>query len=125
VRFYYYWFEASRGIANFSRWAMVDSNVSVERGNIVQVELRPGPSNSRCAVVNKVRAISLDEAECEYRDNKRGGVFSALAHLDSGGGPGSASFYCPFVKAEGWRATPLGPAAGSMGGIAWSKAPAD
>jgi hypothetical protein len=124
VRFYYYWFDASRSIQNFSRWTMVESSLSVERGDIVEVELRQGSSNSRCAVVNKIRATSLDEAECEYRDNRTSATFKALSIFSPAGGPGSASCYCPFIEAEGWKATSLGPASGSMGGIAWSKGPA-
>jgi hypothetical protein len=124
VRFYYFWLDASRSIHSFAPWTMIAAGVPVERGNIVEVDVRSGASKSRCAVVTKVRAADLDAAECEYRDNKINWISKELNRFSPAGGPGAASVYCPFLEAEGWRQKPIGPFAGSSdGGYAWAKTP--
>ena len=92
------------------------------RGNLVEVNVRFKSAKSICAVVTKVRAVGLDEVECEYHDNKRSTVVSALAKFSPAGGPGAASLYCPFFVTEGWKKSPIGPyGGGGFGGFAWSK----
>jgi hypothetical protein len=123
VRLYYYWLDASKEIVSFSRWTIVDDNLALQRGNVVEVEVRSKPGGARCAVVKKVRAARLEEVECEYRDNKRNAALAALSKFSPAGGPGAASLYCPFLTSEGWKAEPTGPYAGGFGGFAWSKIP--
>ena len=124
VRFYYFWFDASKSIASFAPWAMVAPGLKLDRGNLVEVEVRTASAKSRCAVVTKVRSPDLDGAECEYHDNKVDSVSRMLNRLSPAGGPGAASLYCPFLQEEGWKQKPLGPFGGSCcGGYVWSKAP--
>ena len=123
VRFYYFWNnEASGVIRDFSGWTMVDAGLSIAKGNIVEVQLRPGPSNSRCAGISRVRTEKMTTGDCEYRQNKKGAFEKGLALIDPYGGPGSASLYCPFLKTEGWQAKPFGPFA-AVDGIVWSRPP--
>lgn len=124
VRFYYFWFDASRSIASFAPWVMIAPGVTVARGNIVEVDAHAASPKSWCGVVTKVRAEDLASAECEYHDNKLNWINKELNRFSPAGGPGAASMYCPFLEAEGWKQQAVGPFGGSCcGGYAWSKIP--
>src|SRR5262245_56856350 len=64
VRFYYYQVSRSGRIDDYSRWAMVEGGLPVERGNLVEVEQWPGQAKSRCVVAKKVLAVTLAAAGC-------------------------------------------------------------
>lgn len=121
VRYYYYWTDAGQAIKSYARWALLEDAVPAVRGNLAEVTLRAGDTGT-CPVVTVIRATDLEEADCEYRDNKRNGVVEFAATFSKTGGPGTASVYCPFLKSEGWEKMPLGDYSSQLlGGFAWSR----
>lgn len=113
VRFYYFQVGRSGMLFDFSEWTLVEAGVPVERGNLVEVELRP---NSRCMVTRKIRATNLAAAGCEFHRDEQSALFSVL---DMASGQASASLYCPFFKTEQWTSTAIG----VVGGLAWWEPP--
>jgi hypothetical protein len=120
VRLYYYWLNSGVAVVSFSPWTIAGTELPIARGNVVEVQLRPGLSNSRCAVITKVRTASLSAGNCEYRLDKKSALEATLGGFSPNGGPGAASLYCPFMEAEGWKAAHMGP---SGDGTVWSKTP--
>jgi len=77
-----------------SEWTLVDIAAPVEKGNVVEVEMRQGSSeSSRCVAVSTVRAKTMDAGGCIYaRVEKRAdGVFFYR------------SLYCSGLAQEGWK----------------------
>jgi len=124
ARVYYYWIDRSPGVVSLMPLTVVSPNITVARGNLVELTLGFGPGKSVCAVVTSVRAESLAAGGCEFRVNKRGAVAGAIVALDHGG-PGAASLFCPFFETEGWKLVQIGPLPKEYGGVAWSKAASD
>jgi hypothetical protein len=114
VRLYYYEVGRSGRLDDYLRWAMVEGGLPVERGNLVELEQRPGAAKSRCVVTSKIRATTIDAAGCEYHRNQEGAL---AASLDAISGQASVSLYCPFFEAEGWKSSPVG----VIGGLVWWK----
>jgi len=114
VRFYYYQVGRSGGLDDYSHWAVIEDGLPVERGNLVELEQRPGQAKSRCLVTSKILAVTVAAAGCEYHLDQQGALVSALDMLS---GQASASLYCPFLEADGWKSAPVG----LFGGLAWWK----
>lgn len=119
VRLYY---ELHRGVHDHSEWAIVDTTSSVERGNIVELEMRQGASKSewRCATITTIRAQSLEAGGCVY------------AHVQKSAGSAGLSSYrslkCLGIESEGWKESTnwldwTGPDFPSGNGVAWYKPP--
>src|SRR4029453_13149920 len=98
VRFYYYQVGRSGRLDDYSHWAVLEDGLLVERGNLVELEQRPGQGKSRCLVTSKILSATLAAAGCEYHRDQQGALFSALEMVS---GQGSASLYCPFLEAGG------------------------
>jgi hypothetical protein len=114
VRFYYYQVGRSGRLDDYSHWAVLEDGLLVERGNLVELEQRPGQGKSRCLVTSKILSATLAAAGCEYHRDQQGALFSALEMVS---GQASASLYCPFLEAEGWKSAQVG----LFGGLAWWK----
>lgn len=92
VRLY---FESNR---DHSEWAIVDTSSPVERGNIVEVELRQGSANSRCAAIKTIRANSLGAGACVYASvSKRTFGYDPYFYR---------SLRCLGFESEGWKELP-------------------
>jgi hypothetical protein len=77
-------------------FAVVAEHLPVERGNVVEIEMRPGQSNSRCPTIIKIKASSLAAGPCRYVDNVRAETR----------GLGEGAVYaldCPLLESEGWH----------------------
>jgi hypothetical protein len=80
-----------------SEWAIVDASSLVEPGNIVEVELRQGSANSRCAAIKTIRAGSISAGACVYAVvSKRAFNYYAA----------SLSLRCLDIESEGWKELP-------------------
>ncbi|GAB2585927.1 hypothetical protein GCM10027034_17900 [Ramlibacter solisilvae] len=123
VRYFYYWHNTAAGVLHYDpKWVTVGQGVQVKKGNLVEVELTPpaaGNSDEHCPRIRTVRGASLEEAQCAYRKNERGGFFAVLNMANPIGGPGSASIYCPNLETSGWTKVQIGP----YDAMAWIKTP--
>lgn len=126
VRLFYSYGSKHGGLFLHSEWALVGVEAPVERGNVIELQMRQGSSrNSRCATVTTIRAKTLGD-----------GCFYAPVQKRSDGLYFYRSLYCRDLESEGWkeltdpfpwghgnnelnwRLTPLG-----GNGIGWYKPP--
>jgi hypothetical protein len=122
VRYYYYWQNVPSGIVHQgARWAVVPSGLTVEPGNVVEVELSAGKTNPkfRCSTISRIRFEDLEAGQCEYRQDPHTTFDTTLTAVEPAGRPGAAALYCPHVEAEGWEQFFMG----ANGGSAWRKKP--
>jgi hypothetical protein len=102
VRLYYFPMRDYVGLR--MRWILVeargltvvDPDLTVEGGNVVEVEMRAGHSKSRCPTVIKMKASSLATGSCRYVDN-------LTAASDKLGNGMFHSLDCPLLQSEGWQ----------------------
>ncbi len=78
---------------------LVDEGLTVEPGNVVELEVLERGSG----VVRRVRAPSLAEGGCYYSDVPVGTAVELLGALSLVGPRGSASLYCAGIEKEGWQ----------------------
>lgn len=122
VRYYYYWQNVPSGIVHQgARWAVVPGGLTIELGNVVEVELSAGKTNPRfrCSTISRIRFEDLKAGHCEYRQDPDTPFDTTLTAVNPGGQAGAAALYCPHVEAEGWEQFFMG----VNGGSAWRKKP--
>jgi hypothetical protein len=73
-------------------WTMIDTEAPIDKGNIVEVELRAGPGDSRCAAVEKIWAKNLAANFSVYL------YATAQPHQEE-----VAYFYSRALEADGWQ----------------------
>ena len=95
-----YWNNTASGIKHSALLpALVPEGLSVEPGNVVEIEEGGRPVQT----VRKVRARSLADGGCYYGDVPSGVANEVLGAIFLLGPRGSASLYCKGIEDEGWQ----------------------
>lgn len=99
VRTMIYWNNTASGIKRpvWQPEPLADG-LSVAPGNVVELRLQP-----KGAMVERVRAASLAEGNCAYRELPIHPLVEAMGALSLVGPRGSASLHCPGIEQEGWQ----------------------
>jgi hypothetical protein len=101
VRRQIYWHNTASGIKHSELApALVPPTLTVEPGNVVEIEIAQRPPWS---VVQRVRAVSLADGGCYYGDVPVGAAVEAMGAMSLVGPRGSASLYCAGIENEGWQ----------------------
>jgi len=112
-RHQYYWHNTGSGIVRqFFRTVTVPKGLTVEVGNIVEIETLKGYGS-----VRNVRYKTKADGNCIYRRSDNSSFKEIMGVLTMVGPNGAASLYCPDLEKEGWTPQRY------RYGIDWQKAP--
>lgn len=122
VRFSYFWTRAGGARYNDASWAIVPAGIELSQGNLVELDIARSKQNPdfQCPIVKAIRFQDFESGMCQYRENSRG-IMGTAVDLSQVliGSRGSLSIYCPELEKDGWQFLRDGPEKA----MAWKKPP--